>query len=213
MTILEQPQRGAFADLVQITANPASDSCRLDFQLGKGDVLLCLSSGFAPEPTINLLADLDERQERMLLDEHGVLTLENCNIQLQLHSRSVLSSRPVSFIELSVPKLFNLPLCVQLWSYDPQKNTVAPNLSQNTVYMKASLSYSASRNFLTGKTKVYISKINLQGFPDGFLCYRAGNYEYPIPNSMLCEPFKLNLGEVNIQAAAPWQHCISVRRE
>lgn len=214
MKIRSEAQSGCFADGIQLSEKPGGDSFRLDFLLGSEDVLLCLSSGFDPLPTIDILERLDEAQERLLLkDRQLTLTAGGRQLQLRHYPRFVLASQPQTCIELSVPRSMALPLRAQLWSFDPQEMRAAPNLPENAVCLPVSLSYSVSRCWLTGTSKVYVSRFRPQDFPDGFLCYCVGDYEYPIPNELLAKPFLLQLRNVSLQASGPWRDCVRLRRE
>ncbi len=211
---MNRAQPGCYAYGIQLSEKPGSDSFRLDFLLGSEDVLLCLSSGFAPAPSVEILERLSEVQERLLLrDRQLTLTMEGRQLQLRHYPRALLAAQPQTCIELSVPQSMALPLRVQLWSYAPQEKRAAPNLPENAVCLPVSLSYSVSRCWLTGASKVYVSRIRPQDFPDGFLCYYVGKYEYPIPNALLDKPFRLELKDVSIQAASPWRDCIKLVRE
>ena len=212
MIIRTEPQSGFYADKVKAAARAGAWS--LSFQLGRGSVLLCLSSGFEPAPGIALLETLNSRQERALLDEQPLLLTEREHpIRLQLYRREELEAKQVKSLEFSVNPPLSLPLNAQLWSYDFYSGCAAPNYPGNTVCLRAQVRYTVSRFPLCRSTKVTVSAPGLKGYPDGFLCYRVGDMEYPIPNALLSDAFRLEQRELNLCAASPWQSCFEIIRE
>ena len=212
MKTVPAAQAGWFASNIKCDLQQGNTR-RLTFQCGHGDLILCLSSGFNPAPDIGILETLTQAQEETLLSTQPlrITSAGARTVELRRIIESVAQIKSRNGIEINIQPPFFLPMRVQMWSYDPASGCVFPNLPEHTAYLKAELSYTVTSGFF-GTKKITVNAPALRHYPDGFLCYIVGEYEYPLPNRILEQPFKLPPGlNIKLQATQPWRDMFIIR--
>lgn len=211
MKTAKEPKPGCFADVVQMIPGG-----RLRCKPPKADLILCRSSGFREAPDISMLEALSPEQEELLLRTKAltVCAPDGHEIDLQFIDMGVaIAAMAIKGIEIKGKG--NLPVRLQLWTYDRAENCVYPNLPNNTVFLRAEVTVSMKpRIFPLSGNKVTVQGKSLKEYPDGFLCYEIGDYEYPIPNRLFLDarkPFVLDNENVTLRAAEAYRDMISVR--